>query len=149
MDVERTIEFILETQAKHEAAQIRLDRRMDGIARIMVAGMRIVRKNHAETSTKINALIDSHLRTDAKLAGLAETQAESQRRTDARFAELAETQAESQQRTDAKLAGLAETQTESQRRTDAKFAELAESLRVTDQKFQAFMDTFGKNRNGN
>ena len=131
MDVERTIEFILETQAKHEAAQIRLDRRMDGIARIMVAGMRIVRKNHAETSTKINALIDSHLRTDAKLAGLAETQAESQRRTDARFAELAETQAESQ------------------RRTDAKFAELAESLRVTDQKFQAFMDTFGKNRNGN
>jgi hypothetical protein len=131
VDVERTIEFILETRAKHEAAQIRLDRRMDGIARIMVAGMRIVRKNHAETSTKINALIDSHLRTDAKLAGLAETQAESQRRTDARFAELAETQAESQ------------------RRTDAKFAELAESLRVTDQKFQAFMDTFGKNRNGN
>ena len=38
---------------------------------------------------------------------------------------------------------------EQQRMTTEKLAELAESQRITDQRFQAFMQSFGKSTNGN
>ena len=59
MDVERTIEFILETQAKAET-------RMDGITKLMQQGMQLLLSFQTESTHKINALIDSQLRSEAR-----------------------------------------------------------------------------------
>ena len=67
-ELNRTIEFILNSQARAEARTDKLDRRVDGIAKILQQGMRMLAK------------------TDATLAELAATQ----KRTDAALAELAQ-----------------------------------------------------------
>ena len=59
MDVERTIEFILETQAKAET-------RMDGITKLIQQGMQLLLSFQTESTHKINALIDSQLRSEAR-----------------------------------------------------------------------------------
>jgi hypothetical protein len=59
MDVERTIEFILETQAKAET-------RMDGITKLIQQGMQLLLSFQTETNHKINALIDAQLRSEAR-----------------------------------------------------------------------------------
>lgn len=71
MDIERTIEFILRSQAKAEApvnaTEKRLDRRLDAITKLLQQGMRML------------------VRTDTNLAELAEAQkrlAEAQKATD-------------------------------------------------------------------
>ena len=86
MDVERTIEFILKSQANAERRMEQADRRMDkfdkrldGISKLIKQGMRIL----AETA-------DAQKRTDRRLA-------EYQKRTDIALAELAQAQKETQQ----------------------------------------------------
>lgn len=81
MNVERTIEFILDAQAKaevrmaiHERRMAALDRRMDGVTKLLQQGMRLLASSKKETDQKINALIDSQLRTDVVLKQLAEAQ---------------------------------------------------------------------------
>lgn len=81
MDVERTIEFILDAQAKHEVHLLALDERVDGIAKLLQQGMRLVVNFQNEANQKINVLIDSQQRTDDRF-----------RETDAKFRELAEAQ---------------------------------------------------------
>ncbi len=71
VDVQRTIEFILQSQAKTET-------RLTGITKIMQQGMRMLVKIEAS----VTELAQAQKRTEAMLA-------ESQKRTDARFAELA------------------------------------------------------------
>jgi hypothetical protein len=104
MDVERTIEFILKSQAnaerrmemserRMEMADRRMDKfdkRLDGIAKLIKQGTRIL----AETA-------EAQKRTDRKLA-------EYQRRTDLRFAEMAQAHKE-----------LAQAQKETQRSLNA------------------------------
>src|SRR5262249_31591537 len=74
VDIERTIEFILETQAKAEvrvdAMEKRIDRRMDAITKLLQQGMRMLVK----TDTKLAAIADAQRRTDIRLAELAKTQ---------------------------------------------------------------------------
>lgn len=71
MNVERTIEFILKTQAD-------TDVRVSGITKLIQQGMRMVAKNEATVAQ----LAEAQKRTDAKLAASAE-------RTDAKFVEMA------------------------------------------------------------
>jgi uncharacterized coiled-coil protein SlyX len=87
MDVEKTMQFILETQARLEAsaagheeriaklensmttvtnylgelaqAEVRLSQRMDGMAERMEAGFQELRQLHADTEYKLNSLIDT------------------------------------------------------------------------------------------
>ena len=122
MDVEGTIQFILESQAKAEArmgvTDDRLgviDGRLDSITKLIKQGMRLLVKFQGEatafqteTNSKINALVDSQMRTDAKLEQVAAAQL----------------------------------------RTDVKVAELAEAQKVTELKLQAFIESLRKSRNG-
>jgi hypothetical protein len=71
VDIERTIEFILDSQAKTEV-------RLTGITKLLQQGMRMLVK----TDTTLAQIADAQKRTDARLA-------ESQKRTDAKFADLA------------------------------------------------------------
>ena len=102
MDIERTIQFILESQAKAEirmdrwearmersdarvaAMEKRLDRRMDAITKLLQQGMRTFVKNQSE----IAELRKAQKRTDSKLAELAEAQKETQRTLKAFIASL-------------------------------------------------------------
>ena len=70
MDVERTIDFILKTQAKTEV-------RLGGITKLIQQGMRMLVKNEAA----IAQLTEAQKGTDAKLARLADAQ----KRTDAKL----------------------------------------------------------------
>ena len=72
MNVERTIEFIIKTQAD-------TDGRLRGISKLIQQGMRMIAKNE----TAIAQLAESQKRTDAKIA-------ESSARTDAKFREIAD-----------------------------------------------------------
>ena len=90
MNIERTIQFILESQAKAEmrmdrweeradrsdarvaAMEKRLDRRMDAITKLLQQGMRILVKNQ----TEIAEIRKAQRCTDNKLAELAEAQKE-------------------------------------------------------------------------
>jgi phage-related tail protein len=77
VDVEETIKFILESQAKAEIRQAkaenrmsamekRLDKRMDGVAKSLKPGMRILVKHQAETRSNINALVKAQMRSEAR-----------------------------------------------------------------------------------
>ncbi|MBZ5725808.1 MAG: hypothetical protein LAP87_12515 [Acidobacteriia bacterium] len=112
MDVERTIEFILQSQAKAEAraaamdartaatdariaaSEARFNKRMDGINKLIKHGMRMIETSRAEWDRKFNALVDAQMRTEEQLRQLAAAQ------------------------------------------------------KVTDKKFQAFLDSMRKGRNG-
>jgi hypothetical protein len=83
VDVERTINFILESQAKAEtrmsaadkrveAVEKRLDKRMDAIAKLIQQGMRMLVTHKAETNRKINALVDAQMRGEARMERLDE-----------------------------------------------------------------------------
>jgi predicted nucleic acid-binding Zn-ribbon protein len=99
MDVERTMEFILQMQAKleanfarheanfarHEVRLSRIDRRIDGITKLIRTGMKAIMKTN-QTLDQLGK------RTDAKFAELAEVQ----KRTDSKFAELADAQKQTQ-----------------------------------------------------
>jgi len=81
MNVERTIEFILEAQAKaevrmaaHERRMGALDRRMDGVTKLIQQGMRLLVSFQKETDRKINALVDAQQVTEKKLQALINRQ---------------------------------------------------------------------------
>jgi chromosome segregation ATPase len=100
VDVERTIEFILDSQAKTEV-------RLTGITKLLQQGMRMLVK----TDTTLAQLAEAQKRTDARLA-------EFQKRTDAKFAELAEAQAElaeAQKELTQEMTELAKAQRETER----------------------------------
>ena len=63
MDIERTMEFILQQQAKTE-------RRVEGIAKLVQVGMRMIvqlQEGQKETNDKLNALIEMVARHDEML----------------------------------------------------------------------------------
>ncbi len=93
VDVERTIEFILDSQAKTEV-------RLTGITKLLQQGMRMLVK----TDTTLAQLAEAQKRADARLV-------ESQRRTDAKFGELAEAQKELAE----EMKALAKAQRETER----------------------------------
>ena len=74
-ELNRTIEFILNSQARAEARTDKLDRRVDGIAKILQQGMRMLAKTDAtlaELAATVGGLAGGQKRTDAALAELAQ-----------------------------------------------------------------------------
>ena len=64
MNVEKTIEFLLEHQVRAELRMDRIDKRLDGITKLMRMGAKAM----LATDKKINALLDAQQRTDRALA---------------------------------------------------------------------------------
>ncbi len=88
MDVEKTIEFILEQQAQAavfqtEAAvfQAKTEKRFDAISKLLQNGMQMLVDYQRETNTKINSLVDAQLRNEEGIRQLREAQ----QKTDDRF----------------------------------------------------------------
>ena len=129
MDIERTIEFILKSQARAEIRMEKMDGRLEGIAKLIRQGMRML----AKTDTTLAELAQAQKRTDARLAELAQN-------TDVRFAEVAQ----AQKRTDVALVELAQAQ----KRTDVALAELAQTQKATEKSLKAFIDSLRHGRNG-
>jgi predicted nucleic acid-binding Zn-ribbon protein len=94
MDIERTMEFILRAQAKHEASIQKHDEEIaalrssiasvsDLVGRLaqaeihlverMTSGFQELREIQAITDSKLNALIETQANTDSKLNALIET----------------------------------------------------------------------------
>jgi len=119
VDAERTIDFILKTQAKTEV-------RLSGITKLIQQGMRMLAKNEATVAQ----LAEAQKRTDAKLAAIAE-------RTDAKLAAIAE-------RTDAKFAEMADAHKELAR----EMKELAKAQKETQRTLRAFIRGQRNGRNG-
>jgi hypothetical protein len=95
VDVERTIDFILKSQANAERRMDRIDTRLDGVSKLLQQGMRML----AKTDTTLHGLAQAQKRTDVRVA-------EAQKRTDIMLAGLAA----AQKRTDTALAELAAAQ---------------------------------------
>jgi DNA replicative helicase MCM subunit Mcm2 (Cdc46/Mcm family) len=70
MDVERTIEFILQSQAKAEARMGATDRRLEAIAKLLQQGARML----VQTDTKLKELAAAQKLTDIKFKELADAQ---------------------------------------------------------------------------
>ena len=88
MDVGRTIEFILEQQAKTET-------RLDAISKLLQGGMDMLLRFQTTTNDRFNALLDAQLRAEARmdrLEGKMAELAEAQTRLDGKVAELADAQ---------------------------------------------------------
>ena len=119
MDVQKTMNFILEQQAGIVALQAKTDRKIDAIAKLARFGMKMlvkmeeaqgkIQEVQKEGDYKLNTLIDAQQRTDEKLKALIEAQ----KRTDERLA-----------RTDERLALTDERLA----RTDEKFERLLRAL---------------------
>ena len=95
MNVEKTIEFILENMSDLTVKQARTDRQIRGLQTIVKTGMRMLAKMQ-EQGIKVRQEI---AKTQQELRELAAAQKESQKRTDRALAELAE----AQKRTDEKF----------------------------------------------
>jgi hypothetical protein len=70
VDVERTIEFILQSQAKAEARMGATDRRVAAIAKLLQQGARML----VQTDTKLKELAAAQKLTDIKFKELADAQ---------------------------------------------------------------------------
>jgi len=98
MNVEKTIEFLLEHQARAEVRMDRIDKRLDGITKLMRMGAKAM----LATDKRLNALAATQKRTDQAIVALTD----SQKRTEQAMAatdERLKTLIESQQRTDKKF----------------------------------------------
>jgi hypothetical protein len=76
MDVERTIEFIVQAQAKSEARMDNFDRRLEATRKLVETGMRMLVKNEkaqgeltvklAALTVQVSALTESQRKSDRK-----------------------------------------------------------------------------------
>jgi hypothetical protein len=84
MDVERTIEFILNAQAKSEARMDKFDQRLEATRKLVQTGMRMlvkIEKAQGELTVKLSALT---VRVDA-LTVQVSALTEAQRKSDRKF----------------------------------------------------------------
>lgn len=126
-EVEKTMAFILEQQAQTAVNQAKADGRIDRLERIVLLGVRNVRRERKETREKINALIAAQTRAEERHA---ETEEETRDKIKALIA--AQTRAEERQaETEEKMAILTTTMTD-----------LAQALISTNQR----IDTLESNR---
>jgi len=122
VDVERTIDFILKTQAKTEV-------RLGGITKLIQQGMRMLVKNEAA----IAQLTEAQKRTNTKLA-------EAEKRTD----KLADAQKRTDAKLDAKFAEIADAHKE----LAQEMKELAKAQKETERALRSFMRGQRNGRNG-
>ena len=137
MDVERTMEFILENLADLGVKQARTDRQMRGLQTIVKTGMRMLGKMQ-EQGVKTRQEI---AKTQQELRSLAASQkdlAASQKDLAASQKDLAASQKD--------LAASQKDLSASQKRTDQVLRELAEAQKRTEEKFQRWLDRGGNGR---
>ncbi len=67
MDMERSIEFLVENAARHEA-------QLQGIRNLIEGGMKMIVSFQSETNRRLDALIDASLHTEERLSRLADAQ---------------------------------------------------------------------------
>ena len=79
MEMEKAVELLLESAARHES-------QLQAIRDVIQGGINMVVSFQAETNRKFDVLIDAQLRTEASLARLAEV-------TETKLARLSEAQA--------------------------------------------------------
>lgn len=70
MNVEKTIEFLLEHQARAEVRMDRIDKRLDGITKLMRMGAKAM----IATDKKVNALLSAQKRTEERINALIDAQ---------------------------------------------------------------------------
>ena len=90
MDVERTMEFILEQQAKSAVWQQKTDRKMAGIQKLVVTGMKMLVKHdrdQAEFRKELLALKKEMAEQKREMTEQKREMAEQAKRTDKRFAQ--------------------------------------------------------------
>jgi len=161
-EFEETKEFILQQQAQFASdiqrsreAQTQTDLVLTHIGEVLAQTGEIVgrlanvtHEGFKDVNAKLNALVDSQIRTDEKINALADSQAQ----TDEKINSLVDSQinlTDAQSRTDGKINALVA----SQKQTDDKFRELADSQKQTTEdlkKLIANVDRyFSEGRNGN
>jgi hypothetical protein len=67
MDIERSMQLLIENAARHEA-------QLQGIRSLIEGGMRLVVSSQTDTNRKIDALVDAQLRTETAIARLGDAQ---------------------------------------------------------------------------
>jgi hypothetical protein len=77
MDIERTMEFILQSQARAEQNHIlamqrmdRTDKQLEGMRKLIMTGMRLIarlERRDDEIQLKIDALVDSQMRAEERM----------------------------------------------------------------------------------
>jgi ABC-type transporter Mla subunit MlaD len=160
-EFEKTKEFILQQQAQFASdiqrsreAQTQTDLVLTHVGEVLAQTGEIVgrlahvtHEGFTDVNAKINALVDSQIRTDEKINALADSQAQMDEKIKALFnSQINLTDAQS--RTDEKINALVD----SQKQTDDKFRELADSQKQTTEdlkKLIANVDRYFTGRNGN
>jgi hypothetical protein len=134
MDVQKTIEFILEQQAfitarqakteeEHAAKLAAIDRRLDRAVRLGIREARHERRRRAEFDEKITQLAAAQLVTEERMKDLAVAQ----------------------QETEVAMKNLAGAQRETEESLKESMKALAAAQRVTEEKLQRLIDLRGGN----
>ena len=110
---ERLINFLLEGQARHEVSIQKTEERFEKsereyaqLRRVLLAAIRIGRRERTETREKINALINAQMRTEESLMSFRAHTEESRLRVDETISKLATNLAAFQSRTEEMLGAL-------------------------------------------
>ena len=133
MDVERTIEFILKTQAQ-------TDLRMAGITKLVQQGMRILAK-HDESIEKLT-------KTQERMTNAQERLTKAQERLTSSQERLTTAQKGTQTSIEA-LSHIVAELGRAQKRTELKMAELSDAQKATERTLKTFISNLGRRNSRN
>jgi len=164
MDVERTMQFILEAQARNDAQIARNSQQISELRRHAAetdARLEAHRQRAVETDAWLEAHRQHALEMDARLDARRQHAAEADARVEALRQQSADADARLVKRLNGvgtllkigarELVKLAEAQKQTDARIDrlgGRMEELSVAQMVTEQKLQAFIDSLTKSRNG-
>ena len=140
MDVERTIEFILKTQAQ-------TDVRMAGITKLVQQGMRILAK-HDESIEKLTKTQERLTNAQERLTKAQERLTSSQERLTSSQEKLTTAQKGTQTSIEA-LSHIVADLGRAQKRTELKMAELSDAQKATERTLKSFISSLGRRNSRN
>ena len=140
MDVERTIEFILKTQAQ-------TDLRMAGITKLLQQGMRILAK-HDESIEKLTKTQERMTNAQERLTKAQERLTSSQERLTSSQEKLTTAQKGTQTSIEA-LSHIVADLGRAQKRTELKMAELSDAQKATERTLKTFISSLGRRNSRN
>ena len=147
MDVERTIEFILKTQAQ-------TDLRMAGITKLLQQGMRILAK-HDESIEKLTKTQERMTNAQERLTKAQERLTSSQERLTSSQERLTSSQEKlttAQKGTQTSIEALSHIVADlgrAQKRTELKMAELSDAQKATERTLKTFISSLGRRNSRN
>ena len=140
MDVERTIEFILKTQAQ-------TDVRMAGITKLVQQGMRILAK-HDESIEKLTKTQERMTNAQERLTKAQERLTSSQERLTSSQEKLTTAQKGTQTSIEA-LSHIVADLGRAEKRTELKMAELSDAQKATERTLKTFISNLGRRNSRN